>query len=71
MSPVGQVADPDDDLDVPRALDALDDLASAILSGEPGGGGVSPAVTNPEAPAELVELARLIGVDLTVAARTG
>ncbi|HEV3363885.1 MAG TPA: cysteine--tRNA ligase [Acidimicrobiia bacterium] len=49
----------DDDLDVPRALDALDDLASAILSGGPDG----------DAPAGLVELARLIGVDLTVAAR--
>jgi L-cysteine:1D-myo-inositol 2-amino-2-deoxy-alpha-D-glucopyranoside ligase len=46
----------DDDLDVPRALDALDDLASAILSGGP----------DPNAPAGLVELARLVGVDLTV-----
>ncbi|HKY75102.1 MAG TPA: class I tRNA ligase family protein, partial [Acidimicrobiia bacterium] len=45
----------DDDLDVPRALDALDDLASAILSGGP----------DSEAPAGLVELARLVGVDLT------
>jgi L-cysteine:1D-myo-inositol 2-amino-2-deoxy-alpha-D-glucopyranoside ligase len=49
----------DDDLDVPRALDALDDLASAILSGGP----------DCDAPAGLVELARLVGVDLTVAAR--
>jgi L-cysteine:1D-myo-inositol 2-amino-2-deoxy-alpha-D-glucopyranoside ligase len=49
----------DDDLDVPQALDALDDLASAILSGGPDRG----------APAGLVELARLVGVDLTVAAR--
>jgi L-cysteine:1D-myo-inositol 2-amino-2-deoxy-alpha-D-glucopyranoside ligase len=49
----------DDDLDVPRALDALDDLASAILSGGP----------DRDAPAGLVELARLIGVDLTVRAR--
>ena len=46
----------DDDLDVPRALDALDDLASAILSGG----------DHRDAPASLVELARLIGVDLTV-----
>jgi L-cysteine:1D-myo-inositol 2-amino-2-deoxy-alpha-D-glucopyranoside ligase len=51
----------DDDLDVPRALDALDDLASAILSGGDHRG----------APAALVELAHLVGVDLTVAARTG
>ncbi|MDQ1492843.1 MAG: L-cysteine:1D-myo-inositol 2-amino-2-deoxy-alpha-D-glucopyranoside ligase [Actinomycetota bacterium] len=50
----------DDDLDVPRALDALDDLASAILSGH----------DHSDAPAELVGLARLVGVDLTVAART-
>jgi L-cysteine:1D-myo-inositol 2-amino-2-deoxy-alpha-D-glucopyranoside ligase len=50
----------DDDLDVPRALDALDDLASAILSGG----------SDRDAPAGLVELARLIGVDLTVAARS-
>ena len=48
----------DDDLDVPRALDALDDLASAILSGG----------DHREAPATLVELARLVGVDLTVRA---
>jgi L-cysteine:1D-myo-inositol 2-amino-2-deoxy-alpha-D-glucopyranoside ligase len=48
----------DDDLDVPRALDALDDLASAILSGG----------DHPEAPGALVELAGLIGVDLTVRA---
>jgi L-cysteine:1D-myo-inositol 2-amino-2-deoxy-alpha-D-glucopyranoside ligase len=52
----------DDDLDVPRALDALDDLASAILSGG----------DHLEAPAVLVELAHLVGIDLTVpAARTG
>jgi len=51
----------DDDLDVPRALDALDDLASAILSGG----------DHAEAPGALVELAGLIGVDLTVRARTG
>jgi L-cysteine:1D-myo-inositol 2-amino-2-deoxy-alpha-D-glucopyranoside ligase len=46
----------DDDLDVPRALDALDDLASAILSGG----------DHQDAPGALVELARLVGVDLTV-----
>jgi len=46
----------DDDLDVPRALDALDDLASAILSGG----------DHAEAPGALIELAGLIGVDLTV-----
>ncbi|HKN39982.1 MAG TPA: cysteine--1-D-myo-inosityl 2-amino-2-deoxy-alpha-D-glucopyranoside ligase, partial [Acidimicrobiia bacterium] len=51
----------DDDLDVPRALDALDDLASAILSGG----------DHREAPGDLVELARLVGVDLTVPMRTG
>jgi L-cysteine:1D-myo-inositol 2-amino-2-deoxy-alpha-D-glucopyranoside ligase len=51
----------DDDLHVPRALDALDDLASAILSGG----------SHREAPAALVELARLVGVDLTVPMRTG
>jgi len=51
----------DDDLDVPRALDALDDLASAILSGG----------SHREAPGDLVELARLVGVDLTVPMRTG
>ena len=43
------------------ALEALDDLASAILSGG----------DDTDAPAELVGLARLVGVDLTVAARTG
>jgi L-cysteine:1D-myo-inositol 2-amino-2-deoxy-alpha-D-glucopyranoside ligase len=48
----------DDDLDVPRALDALDDLASAILSGG----------DHREAPETLVELARLVGIDLTVRA---
>jgi L-cysteine:1D-myo-inositol 2-amino-2-deoxy-alpha-D-glucopyranoside ligase len=49
----------DDDLDVPRALDALDDLASAILSGG----------EHRDAPATLLELADLVGVDLTVAVR--
>ncbi len=51
----------DDDLDVPRALDALDDLASAILSGG----------SHREAPAALMELARLVGVDLSVPMRAG
>jgi len=45
----------DDDLDVPQALDALDDLASAVLSGGPDRG----------APAALVELALLLGIDLS------
>ena len=44
----------DDDLDAPRALDALDDLASAVLSGG----------ASPDAPGALVELAALLGVDL-------
>jgi L-cysteine:1D-myo-inositol 2-amino-2-deoxy-alpha-D-glucopyranoside ligase len=45
----------DNDLDAPRALEALDDLASAVLSG-----GV-----DTEAPATLLELATLLGIDLT------
>ena len=44
----------DDDLDAPRALDALDDLASAVLSGG----------DDPTAPAVLRELGALLGVDL-------
>ncbi len=44
----------DDDLDTPRALDALDDLASAILSGG----------DDPEAHTALCELGQLLGVDL-------
>ena len=44
----------DDDLDSPRALDALDDLASAILSGG----------SDPNAHAVLCELGWLLGVDL-------
>ena len=44
----------DDDLDVPRALDALDDLASAVLSAD----------SHPEAPGVLLELAGLLGLDL-------
>jgi L-cysteine:1D-myo-inositol 2-amino-2-deoxy-alpha-D-glucopyranoside ligase len=45
----------DDDLDAPRAVEALDDLASAILSGG----------DDPSAPAVLRELGNLLGVDLT------
>ena len=45
----------DDDLDAPRAIEALDDLASAILSGG----------DDPAAIATLHELGALIGVDLT------
>jgi L-cysteine:1D-myo-inositol 2-amino-2-deoxy-alpha-D-glucopyranoside ligase len=44
----------DADLDAPKALEALDDLASAILSGG----------SDPTAPAVLHELGDLIGVDL-------
>ena len=44
----------DDDLDAPRACEALDDLASAILSGG----------DDPGAPRVLAELGALIGVDL-------
>jgi len=44
----------DDDLDTPRALDALDDLASAILSGG----------DDPDARTVLCELGQLVGVDL-------
>jgi len=44
----------DDDLDAPRALEALDDLASAILSGG----------SDTTAPAVLRELGTLLGVDL-------
>ena len=46
----------DDDLDAPRALEALDDLASAILSGG----------DDPNAVATLHELGHLIGIDLTL-----
>ncbi len=45
----------DDDLDAPRAVEALDDLASAILSGG----------DDPTAPGVLRELGNLLGVDLT------
>jgi L-cysteine:1D-myo-inositol 2-amino-2-deoxy-alpha-D-glucopyranoside ligase len=44
----------DDDLDAPRALEALDDLASAVLSGG----------ADASAPAVLRELGTLVGVDL-------
>jgi L-cysteine:1D-myo-inositol 2-amino-2-deoxy-alpha-D-glucopyranoside ligase len=45
----------DDDLDTPKALEALDDLASAVLSGG----------DDPTAPAVLCELGNLLGLDLT------
>jgi L-cysteine:1D-myo-inositol 2-amino-2-deoxy-alpha-D-glucopyranoside ligase len=45
----------DDDLDAPRALDALDDLASAVLSGG----------SDASAPGVLRELGALVGVDLS------
>jgi L-cysteine:1D-myo-inositol 2-amino-2-deoxy-alpha-D-glucopyranoside ligase len=45
----------DDDLDTPGALDALDDLASAVLSGG----------SDTNAPAVLRELGALVGVDLS------
>jgi L-cysteine:1D-myo-inositol 2-amino-2-deoxy-alpha-D-glucopyranoside ligase len=44
----------DDDLDAPRALEALDDLASAILSGG----------SDTSAPAVLRELGLLLGIDV-------
>jgi L-cysteine:1D-myo-inositol 2-amino-2-deoxy-alpha-D-glucopyranoside ligase len=44
----------DDDLDAPRALEALDDLASAILSGG----------DDDRAPGVLGELGALVGIDL-------
>jgi len=45
----------DNDLDAPRALEALDDLASAVLSGG----------DDPAAPETLRELGALLGVDLS------
>ncbi len=45
----------DDDLDAPKALEALDDLASAVLSGG----------SDASAPGALRDLAQLVGVDLT------
>jgi len=47
----------DDDLDAPRALDALDDFASAILSTGTGG--------DPAAHQTLCDLGQLLGIDLT------
>ncbi len=44
----------DDDLDAPRALEALDDLASAVLSGG----------SDESAPTTLRELGALLGLDL-------
>ena len=44
----------DDDLDAPRALDALADLADAVLSGG----------NDPGAPGALMELGALVGVNL-------
>jgi L-cysteine:1D-myo-inositol 2-amino-2-deoxy-alpha-D-glucopyranoside ligase len=44
----------DEDLDAPRAVEALDDLASAVLSGG----------DDPRAPAVLRELGALVGVSL-------
>ena len=44
----------DHDLDAPRALEALDDLASAVLSGG----------SDTTAPAVLRELGGLLGIDL-------
>jgi L-cysteine:1D-myo-inositol 2-amino-2-deoxy-alpha-D-glucopyranoside ligase len=45
----------DDDLDAPTALEALDDLASAVLSGG----------SDDTAPAVLRDLGQLLGVDLS------
>jgi L-cysteine:1D-myo-inositol 2-amino-2-deoxy-alpha-D-glucopyranoside ligase len=50
----------DDDLDTPRALDALDDLASAILSA----GSISSSGDDPSAHDVLCELGQLVGIDL-------
>ena len=51
----------DDDLDSPHALEALDDLASAVLSGG----------SAANAPAVLCELGLLLGVDLSRPIRAG
>ena len=48
----------DNDLDAPRAVEALDDFASATLSGG----------DDPSAPAALRELGALLGLDLEVPA---
>ena len=49
----------DDDLNAPRALEALDDLASAILSGG----------DDERAPVVLRELTALLGIDLDLPVR--
>lgn len=51
----------DDDLDAPRAVEALDDLASAVLSGG----------DDPTAPDVLCDLAELLGLDLRAPFATG
>jgi L-cysteine:1D-myo-inositol 2-amino-2-deoxy-alpha-D-glucopyranoside ligase len=51
----------DHDLDAPRALEALDDLASAILSGG----------SDTSAPGVLLELGNLLGVDLAKPLESG
>jgi L-cysteine:1D-myo-inositol 2-amino-2-deoxy-alpha-D-glucopyranoside ligase len=51
----------DDDLDSPAALEALDDLASAVLSGG----------RDPSAPVVLHELGALLGIDLARPLETG
>ncbi len=51
----------DDDLDAPRAIDALDDLASAVLSGG----------SDPSAHEVLCELGQLLGLDLQRPITTG
>ena len=48
----------DDDLDAPRAIEALGELADAVLSGG----------DDPTAPAVLRELAALLGVELPITA---
>ena len=51
----------DDDLDAPAALEALDDLASAVLSGG----------HDTSAPGVMRELGSLLGLDLTRPLETG
>jgi L-cysteine:1D-myo-inositol 2-amino-2-deoxy-alpha-D-glucopyranoside ligase len=46
----------DDDLDAPKALEALAELADAVLSGG----------SDPTAPVELHRLSKLLGINLTV-----
>ena len=50
----------DNDLDTPRALDALDDLASAVLSA----GSIDSSGGDPSARDVLCELGQLLGIDL-------